>query len=939
MQNVDLSFQGVSNALPDDLSPNGQLSMGFGLTTEGVVSTPVLPSATQLYGIDDGEIIFVHAGTTFKNVIVYFSTDDIRIYRIEDLIVPNAAAEPLATVKATGRPTSVAQVGNLLTLTMPGTSIFLYRNGDSYDVKNANLPPITFELTAACRNTAQLSYGDDEQEYAWADGAAGMPDGMWPVSFLSTYEGFSTDDLVRQGETQDRRNENEMEQKIMAVFTKMTADWSRHGYLFSPVIIRAAYRLKTGALAGLTNPVLCFPFKEPMMAAAEVGDDGRWIFRAIGYKAFARIVSCASTDTYADIIDAIEFYMSAPISVLSPDGTGIRWQEYTDDAFCGFAGFFSNGDTTGRNDIKKLITLGSVDALSYSELETVSTFYLVRSIPFRAEEFNQREEDLYEPDNLSQFTDYAREIYFDKVGDVGLLGYRKLLTTTDDGDMDVNADSIVTLPAMSDTLRSNAGRIPDKFFSYNSRLIAVGDTIDVARQPDPSFFSTCRRLCGITSVSDTPYALGASIQTPVAVGNDSSSGDEFYFLFPMEQGSTHFPIYLTCEETNVRQVICLANKNGNNYIATLSFKQHDFLSLAYFAGTVRYEKADVGSDALQKYLDLLDRLRGGQLNHTISRPDLIRASDVADPYTFDDANTVWFNSPVRTLLVTPEAISLGQYGTSQLYAICRDGVYTVDVDAEGKLSSVHTYTNDIISHTERATVMSSQMLVGSDIAWEVYTGQKKTTLLDLARNFAFRFDLPFLAGLPAAREWAHLLTGDTLFRFLRTATLSYDAADEQIVATAPDAPFIAVWRKGFGLHLIPSTGARPIQSNHLILVNDDSHILYDFSEASLADTATGFFVTRPIHLADDPRNGYVTLRKVILRGVFDRGKVALILYATRDFTHWTCIASSSSYFINNISGTPYKAFRIVGFATLRRDDYISHISLVYDGKATRNVHF
>lgn len=966
MQSIDITFLGVSNALPDDLNPNGQLAMGFNLTTQGVVSTPICPTVTHLHGIDGGQVIYVHVGTDFKNVIVYFSFDDIRIYRFDDLTTPNATPTPLTTFTLSAQPTSITAVGNVIAITTSAECRYLYRNGEAYDVRSNSIPPLSLELTAFIRKVQPFGENDGKIQYDDPYESDHIMDGIVAQGNFDGTVNF--DELTQMGRINRRAEATDSENAVIGQINQLLAQWSAYGYLFSPVLVRAAYRLKSGELACLTNPVLCFPFEKQTFAVVKLSwpsnhpNVGQTFLQAFAYKPFVKIGRHADVEAYKDLIESVEIYMSAPIYTHSVEPRDVRYihykfnDEHTNPDISqyhygyeyiirSYEGVFSGRTDSIYNYNHHIIIPGEKKSLSYDNLERVSQFYKVRSIPFTHEDLD--------PDTPEG--DYRKEIYYDVLNPEGitshneLVGFRNIMTRVENGEYvhtDASSDSIVTLPAMTDALRSNIENTPVIVTAYNSRLIAVGDKYDVSslNNVQPSFFSGTIPTLNESYANQLPnftipYELNrAEVLQCLAVGKDVSSGVSFAFS-PRFGDGVHLPLYLTCEEPYTSSLYVLAKlpDNGKYLVAQLGFATHDFLSLAYYKGQQPVsETFSTLEEAQKRYAELT--ATEARLSSLISHPDRIRASAVADPYTFDEADTAWFNSPVCRLLVTPEAISLGQYGTSQLYAVCRDGIYTVDVDAQGHLAAVHTYTADVVTHPERATVMSKQMLVNGDISWDVYTGQKKQTLLDLARNFAFSFNLPLIERLPGVGEWHTLLADDAIFRFLRSATLSYDAAGNQLVASLPGAGFIALWRQDFGLHLIPCPAERPVTSNHLILTDDDQN-LYDFSQATLADSATGFFITRPIHLGDDPRNGRATLRSVILRGQFNEKQVALILYATNDYRHYHPVASARGSHITAIAGTPFRAYKIAAAATLSRDQYISHISLVYDQKETTRTHF
>lgn len=918
---IDISFNGVTNSLPDDSCTPGDVSMAFGLTSGNYVSTSLQPKQTHLHGIDGCDIVLVHKGYDYENVFIHDpATDETRVYRLADLANESSGKECLGS--AAGKPSSTAVIGNMVILCFNDKTLYAYRKGDSYDFMDNNIPPLSMEIVAACRTAAPPR--DDSGIFV--DGACKAPDGLYPITlggWLTT--GFSTDTLVKQGDTQDRLNENDMEKSIMSQFNAIIGQWGKHGYLFSPVIVRAAYRLKSGGLAGVTNPVLCFPFDKPMMAAAEIEDDG-WIFRAVGYKLYAKFTSEALGTSWEDIIDSVEVYMSAPIYTHSTDGTDIRWYDSSSTTFNGFGDFFNKTP-------RKVIVPGKTDNMSYKKLEEVSTFYKVLSLPFTEDELKK---DFLKISNTEQREAYLNELYEDSNLDFSSFanGYRKLLTNIDGRDMDVTSDALATLsPLEADPLRGNISNTPFKVAAYNARLINIGNSYDLDKLPSPSFFSQCVSLYSLSSTPSPSSWSPFLLINAIAVSYDQATRTECIFSphFASYAGGEHSK-YLTLEEPNVKKVMALTNIDGVPQVATLVFKRHDFLNMSIFTGSISYApyyldgNEDTPTPQLQEFMRLVEAMSSGTANHKVSRYDYIRESNVADPYTFEDGNSAYFNSRVTDLLVVPESVSLGQYGTDQMYAICEDGIYTVSIDAEGKLQRVNTYANGSIKDSWSGCIAKTQLFFNDGQDWGYYSGQKENVFLPLSRNLAFHYDnIPLLTRLNAMLPWLDMVEGDKIFDFLTSCKLHYDAANGMIVGTCAGSPCVAVWHNRYGLHLLPCKAAYAVPSGKLLLA-DDQQNLYDFSESSLQEEADGIIVTRPLRFGETPLS---TIRSVVARGKFNKKNVGMVLYGTRDYANWHYVASSRTYYLTNISGTPYKAYKVVLVAKLGRDEYVSRLTFYY----------
>jgi len=518
-----------------------------------------------------------------------------------------------------------------------------------------------------------------------------------------------------------------------------------------------------------------------------------------------------------------------------------------------------------------------------------------------------------------------------------LVGYRKLLTRADGRDMDVTTDNVVTLPVMEDVLRGNIDSYPDRVTSYNSRLIAIGNRYNLASLAESGIISRFSTLVSMDKKGgpDIPYFL-YGLYSGIAESRDTITGQHAVFRFEYSDDRNYVPKYLTCEEINTTAITGIIMKDDGRYLATLHFRQHAYLNLAYFTGKVTYERMyDEDKEVLDRFMKLLDAIKDPD-NAIIHRSDYIRGSNAADPYTFDSSNNAYFNSKVKDVLVVPESISLGQYGTDQMYAICEDGIFTVDINDEGKLNSVHTYTQDIID-PDKTCIVKTQLFVNNSLSWDYFSKQQKTTFFPLSRNFAFHFkNLPHLADLELSAIWKEIMEDNVLFKFLQDCTPLYDSRNDMIAGISANGKYVAVWKQGYGMHMLSCNASRHVHANGLVLSDKEQNI-YEFVKPELEDRAVGMIVTRSLHFGQGI-DGYKTVRKVIARGVFDKKKVKLALYGTRNYSDWLLVSTSNTYFINNISGTAYKAFRLVVFAELARDEYISHISVCYADRANK-VHY
>lgn len=993
----ELEFTGVANANPDNVSNNGEVAMAFGLTSQGTLSTPTSPKKVHLYHVDGCDTICIHKGSGFENVFVYDpAKDEVRAYKYDEL--QEEGGEPTVLATVSGKPTSACMLGNVVVLTFSDKQRYLYRDGEVYDEKDNNLPSFYMDIKAAVRvgfySENKKTKLNNANHKLGADGIYGLYYGgdKYSESEKDT-KGSNYIPSARQRPSSVHAQMEYHEGR----FNSLVKEWGEVGYLFSPVLVRACYKLKTGDISGLTPPILCMPFGTPLIASnnmklTDANDVTHWYnyTRGIAYKLFGKFHELQEADfeTYGNIIESIDIYMTPPIYTYSVEPLDLIGNGSLDGKSQGdlngfnadiadFEGVlrmsinqeFSEGDTL---DIFNRVQPGpKINSLSVNTLEGKISFYKVRSLPYQKSEFfnlpTSEDSDYYQKEIYAYFTDGE------------LQGYRKLLDRDEEQDIDVSVttDSIVTRELMEDFLYSGSDiDYPQKSYVYNQRLLNIGRTVGqkkcyvplfkgivVIKQYDLSIdFSgggeggrvgTKKELYNdFSSVPSIPKRNDLSDTAPNGFYNNVGYGvikntDGTRKVMAVDlTGMVGIPMYLAFREMNLQYILAQggnfdgARANGN-YVK-IYFGEHANLNLSYYKGVVNeYTSESEGyAEVAKEYAELAAAVAAGDELTKQVTTNYIRASNVGDPYTFEDSNTAYFNSEVKEVMVVPEAISLGQYGTSQLYVLCEDGIYTVAVSDGGKLQSVSTYSQERPLHPERSTIYKTQLVTNNGREWGAYSGQRKEDLLSLMRNLAFAFDeLPHISNKLVSGQYSELVKGTTLYDFLCNANLTYDGHNDQLVAYADGYDCIAVWKQGHGLHLLPVEATHKVEAARLVL-GDGKQNLYDFAEADVLADTEGFLVSRPIHLGDDI-NTPCTVRKIIVRGDFDycTASIKLVLYGTRDYRTWHLVTSSSTYYIAGISGSGYKAFKVVVIAKLGRHEYISHLSIRYVEKPTKNMSF
>ena len=122
----------------------------------------------------------------------------------------------------------------------------------------------------------------------------------------------------------------------------------------------------------------------------------------------------------------------------------------------------------------------------------------------------------------------------------------------------------------------------------------------------------------------------------------------------------------------------------------------------------------------------------------------------------------------------------------------------------------------------------------------------------------------------------------------------------------------------------------------LVVSRDNKLLSFDDSEIP----SSGFYqllISRPLKLGMS--DTFKTINSLIQRGIFTRGNVHTLLYASRDLQTWYLIASSVTHEIHNLHGSPWKYYRIVTLAhNLTADNSLSGATLLLTPKFTNRLH-
>ena len=157
--------------------------------------------------------------------------------------------------------------------------------------------------------------------------------------------------------------------------------------------------------------------------------------------------------------------------------------------------------------------------------------------------------------------------------------------------------------------------------------------------------------------------------------------------------------------------------------------------------------------------------------------------------------------------------------------------------------------------------------------------------------------------------------------FVKDCRMIYNYEHQRIIVYNKDCKYAYVWSlKSKMWGMMQSKIADNVNSypDALAVLTDGS--LVNFSDVG-DKINKNLLISRPIKL--DYYDIHKSVDAIIQRGVFRRGHVKSILYASNDLFNWVPVWSSVDHYMRGFRGTPYKYLRIILLTELSKDEGIT----------------
>lgn len=891
----DIRFSGLDNATSDYDAPDGALQLSANIIYHDNALRPIAAPSTvmTLDGDFDWRVLAVFRPQAW-------SDGDPRHY-----IVLNQSNRSLACVHHgdsfshnyfTSFPTSTIVrsaviVGNtLVVLTSDGIYYYLWDNSN-FKMLGSSLPdiPIGFWLKGHCSISAYSS------PLNYPSGAQNTP----------TASDFDDNTRISVSNT------------VMAAVNKFVADNSTNaGRFIFPFKIRYALRLYDGTLTRHSAPVLMRPalgnnplaFTQtdsqlhPGSNCYVLGVSTQLCYDILGNLASLR----SDLNRWRDIVKSIDIFISAPLFTYDQSGDVRRFAAPADIVLPVSTCAPDSGSDTARcfrpcSDIyddnytldsgRLYFKLPAFDDQQIADRLHSAPLYLLKSIPI---------DTLIDSDNLQPSHDI--EIPDDYL------------------------PAIVAREVMTDDFNSRDTIIADYAFSYNQRLNLANLSRRILPTPDIRTFA--QLIDGSPAYYARAYLYirrdgrNTILRSPeVLIGND--------FSIP----------YIFHHCADLYRILIVRRHYSSNPDTTplewcdISLSPDDFLNGASYLAGIDDSRLHFNSSASSP--------SGG-----------IPADDDIDPYAvadlsnrifLSDVNNPFFFSPSaicsvgtgKILAISSAArpLSEGQFGQFPLYAFTSEGIWALEVSAQGAYSARQPIARDIVLSSDSVTQIDSAVLFASSQGIMMISGSQVRCISDPLKS-DWPLDLSSLPGFDKLSDIQPI----PFSLFLADVRIIYDYSGSRIIAFNPAYNYAYLYSlKSHAWGMCYSDMLQNVPCYPEAMALDHASQLISFSDISVdsAILAPAVILTRPLKL--DAPDILKTIDSIIQRGNFRNPHVNSVLYGSRDLNIWSLIWSSKSSHLRGFSGTPYKYFRIALLCNFDPDESISGASIMFRQRFTNHL--
>ena len=386
---------------------------------------------------------------------------------------------------------------------------------------------------------------------------------------------------------------------------------------------------------------------------------------------------------------------------------------------------------------------------------------------------------------------------------------------------------------------------------------------------------------------------------------------------------------------------------------------HPFLNLSYYINSslkpisFHYDFMGGGSCHINNFDDYgvnQDFLIPKEKNNTEDYPNGLKVSMTNNPFTFPYESTYQVgSSEIVALMSNAVAVGTGQTGAAPLYVFCKDGIYSLMVDATGEM----TYTNariiarDVCNNAKSVTPIDNGVVFTTDRGIMSIAGNEVveigsaaegdvfdiTDTSDKAKKIMFNaFTMQQLAEFPEG------LIGNTDFlTYLKGAIINYNHNERELMVSNPDKDYTYVMDRNGNWSRRAFT-AQEYVNNYPTSYRIDKEGKFYKVDTDDNDTNKIYLLSNVIKLGTI---AFKQAYRLVVRGYFETDNdsaLGIYVFSSSSGNKWKLVGGNekSGKFSDigcKVSHEDIRFLRVCIAGKLSRDTRIDYIEVSADGSA------
>lgn len=871
MENATIGYKGMSSVPSDYLCEDGDMKLAVDAEMrDGSYHATKVPK-DSCFHVDGFYPKFYHEPSDGKKYFIGLRNDEegkwvLAAYdkdgeKVEIENAPEAGEE--------GAFGNFCAMGNLVCFTLDKKIVSLQYKNYYYKYIDILKKPIGIKFGAKLESYKQLG-DEDSTSYLYEPGRK-------KVSYTGNLNPASVPYEYRFNEfycpTVFTEDNLKADDSVFAAFnTAVKENLSACKFMF-PILLKYAVKLYSGEYINISPPILLFPYPDNTKITFNNGDvhvvyDSYSIYYSLTDEALELIDKLRSLDNLVESIDVF----------ITPQIYDIRTDHVVKNTFT----------TTSWDSIQFIKTKG------FYELYKQSNFYLIKS--FTLEDFGKTE-------SYEDGTVYFPMLFTGGEDEIKLttIEQQTLLTASSYSNSDMYADNISVYNSRllsSNVQKGNIALWPidilcPPILGYGNK---TQELLDREVGQEPIKFLRSNTYCNLAPYGKVAVEVNSQ-NTTDAVTDYQDFYLPLYFEYPVNgYGAFYFSSY----------------QSGGKSVKKIKLHKSQYNTSAYYFYPSKAVMEGYG------YIESVQSMPEENSNPT-NYKNLVKASDVNDPFTFKDGNSCECGKgSVMAVASMSAPTSQGQFGQYPLFAFCTDGIYAIGIGSDGTIQNCSPYSTDILAG-EDALANVGRDIVFASKAGVMSIGEEGRSLLfpaikeelygyDNERQKTFVSKVLTDMGVPlpdTTNVYTYITSG---------VRMSYDYQHGRVILYNPNYGYCyvmdtqskswSIMTKQFKDNLNPVA--------ECLMVAPDGQTLHDYSTDEVVEEHGAFLMTRPFKM--EQANVMKTIYSIIQRGnLRSKDAVQQALYGSRDMVNWIPIWSSKDIYLRGFRGTGYKYFRMALF--------------------------